>query len=185
MSGPDPSTAQGLISAEHSALAAPRPQPQLLLTPLAVADAAELAPVLADPRLYEHTGGAPPTLEQLRTRFERLEQRRSPDGRELWLNWTLRLRSSGEAIGYAQATVRSGNIATIAYVIGTPWRGRGHASEAARATVEMLRDAGVGAIRATIASSHVASRRVAARAGLRLTAELTPDGEEVWALPMG
>lgn len=174
-----------LISPEHGALLAPPQTRALVLSPLEITDAAELAPVLADPRLYEHTGGEPPTLAQLSARFERLQTRRSPDGRELWLNWTLRLRASGEAIGYAQATVRGGNVATIAYVVGSDWQGRGHAREAARTTVAILRDAGAGAILAHIAPAHEASRRVAAGAGLRPTGELTSEGEEVWALPMG
>ena len=56
---------------------------------------------------YVGSRGAPPTIaDDLRERIRVQEGRRSPEGDELWLNWTLRLRSSGQAIGYVQAGVR-------------------------------------------------------------------------------
>ena len=42
---------------------------RLVLHPLAVADAAEMAEVLADLDLYVFTGGEPPTLGELETRY--------------------------------------------------------------------------------------------------------------------
>jgi RimJ/RimL family protein N-acetyltransferase len=128
-------------------------------------------------------GGAPPTLDELTKRFESLETRRSPDGREIWLNWTVRLRQTDEAIGYTQATVVPGKVATIAYVVGSDWQDRGYGTEAVRAIVEVLDEAGVTTIRATIPSNHIASQRVAAKAGLSRTGESTSDGEDVWVLP--
>src|SRR5262245_35239630 len=49
---------------------------RLDLEPLAVAHAAELAPLLDDPRLYEFTGGTPVSAAALADRYQRLEQRR-------------------------------------------------------------------------------------------------------------
>ena len=61
--------------------------------------------VLADARLYEFTGGEPPGLDDLHLRYERQAVGHSPDGTETWLNWIVRLRPGGEAIGFVQATV--------------------------------------------------------------------------------
>ena len=59
----------------------------------------------------------PDDVEVLRERFERWEQRRSPDGAELWLNWAVRLREERRAIGVLQATVADDETA-IAWTIG-------------------------------------------------------------------
>ena len=95
-------------------------------------DAGDLFGLLRDPALRRFTGGAPPTsVDDLRERIRVQEGRRSPDGDELWLNWTLRLRSSGQAVGYVQAGVREGR-ADLAWVVGTPFQNRGYATEAGR-----------------------------------------------------
>jgi hypothetical protein len=87
---------------------------RLTLHPLAVADAAEMAAVLADPELYRYTGGAPPTLEELTRRYER--QVAGPAGSdETWLNWIVRRRDDGRAVGFLQATVH-GSDADLARV---------------------------------------------------------------------
>jgi len=78
---------------------------RLVLDPLRVEHADEMAPVLDDQALYEFTGGRPPTREELRRRFASQVAGRSPDGRARWLNWTVRLRATGRAVGTAQATV--------------------------------------------------------------------------------
>ena len=67
---------------------------RLDLEPLAVAHAAELAPVLDDPFLHEFTGGAPLSAAALAARFARLAERRSPDGDQLWGNWVIAIRPS-------------------------------------------------------------------------------------------
>ncbi|HEY1711890.1 MAG TPA: hypothetical protein VGG07_03255, partial [Solirubrobacteraceae bacterium] len=66
---------------------------RLELEPLTATHAQEMAPVLADERLYTFTGGRPPTLGELRARYARQVKGRSPDGVEGWSNWILRRRS--------------------------------------------------------------------------------------------
>jgi hypothetical protein len=70
---------------------------RLVLEPLRVEHADELAPVLDDPALHEFIGGRPATLDELRRRFARQVKGRSPDGRDEWLNWTVRVRVTGGA----------------------------------------------------------------------------------------
>jgi RimJ/RimL family protein N-acetyltransferase len=158
----------------------PLATPRLLLEPLKAADARELVHVLADRTLYSFIGGEPPDLIALSQRFQLLETRSSPDGSELWLNWTVRLRETHEAIGYVQATVSKDSTATIAYLVGTPWQHLGLASEAVRAMVDALGSDGVKNITAHIATGHVASVRVAEAAGLQSTTFVTDEGESIW-----
>ncbi len=133
--------------------------------------------------MYEFTGGTPPTLEQLQTRYRYLAAGRSDDGSELWCNWIVRAKADGAAVGVVQATVAAdGSSADVAWEVGTAWQGRGIASEAAGAIVAWLVGEGVAHIRACIHPEHYASATVAQRVGLVATAE-TVDGEVVWRLP--
>ena len=146
------------------------------LTPLTVDHAAAMVAVLADPSLYEFTGGTPPTLEELTARYARQAVGHSPDGTEQWLNWVVLLDST--PVGYVQATV-VGDSAEIAWVISPSVQGRGLATEAARAMVELLTAAGVRRLVAHVHPDHVASARVAERLGLRPT-DVVEDGEVRW-----
>ncbi len=154
--------------------------PRLTLTPLTVEDADDMVGVLASEELYAFIGGGPPGLGDLRARYARLGTGRSPDGRQDWLNWILRRRQDGRAVGTVQATVTEGERrAEVAWVVGTAWQGRGYASEAAGAVAEWLRGRGVGLLQAHIHPGHEASMKVAARIGLRPT-DLFEDGERLW-----
>jgi RimJ/RimL family protein N-acetyltransferase len=136
--------------------------------------------VLGDERMYEFTGGRPLTLDELRSRYQRLAEGRSADGTELWLNWIVRTRDGGEPVGAMQATVAADrSSADVAWEVGVPWQGRGLASESAIAVVGWLIEHEVAQIRALIHPEHRASAGVAARAGLEPTDELV-DGEVVW-----
>lgn len=154
---------------------------RLELHPLHSADADEMFAVLNDERLHQFTGGRPLTLAELRERYRVLAGGRSPDGNEAWINWTVRLRTAGAAIGSIQAGV-TGSAAEVAWVVGRPWQGRGYASEAAQALIVWLRARNVERITARIHPGHAASEAVARRAGLSSTGEVV-DGEVVWSNP--
>jgi RimJ/RimL family protein N-acetyltransferase len=170
-----------LLPAVPGELLEPLDTARLRLTPLIKSDAERLSPVLADASLYTFMGGSPPDETDLRARFASWERRYSPDSSEMWLNWTVALQDSETAVGYVQATVLPGPLATLAYVVGTRWQRQGIASEAARAALTALRDVlAVHHVRAEIAVGHQASEGVARALGLQRTGELTPDGEMVW-----
>ena len=157
-----------------------QPTDRLRLEPLRVEDADEMVEVLADARLYEFTGGSPPDVEELRRRYRIQVAELSPDGRETWLNWVVRLRSDGTAIGYVQATLeRASADAEVAWVVGRAWQGQGYASEAVASMVTALRAAGTRRLVAHVKKDHLASRRVAERAGLSPTGTVV-DHEEEW-----
>jgi hypothetical protein len=107
------------------------------LEPLAVAHAAELAPLLDDASLHEFTGGAPLSAAALAARFARLAARRSPDGDHLWGNWVLRVRATGAVAGMVQATLPAGGPEAVSGPAGRdtrprcPSSGRVPANEAA------------------------------------------------------
>ncbi|MET7479344.1 GNAT family N-acetyltransferase [Streptomyces sp. NPDC005648] len=156
--------------------------PRLDLLPLRVEHAPEMAAVLADPALHSFIGGSPASPEALRLRYERLVAG-SPDPSVSWCNWVLGLRENARLVGTVQATV-TGATAEIAWVVGTPWQGRGYALEAARALVAHLRNQPtLHTVIAHIHPDHHASEAVARAAGLTPTDKTRTD-ERRWHLPL-
>jgi len=153
---------------------------RIVLEPLRSEHADEMVAVLRDPALYMFTGGEPPTLHELRARYERQAVGRSPDGSAEWLNWIVRTVDDGRAIGFVQATVVDGR-ADVAWLIGTQWQGRGYATEAAGRMLALLEQRCVREITSHIRADHAASARVATNLGLSPTDEVE-EGELVWRL---
>ena len=156
---------------------------RLIIEPLRVAHADEIARVLDDLALHEFTGGEPQTLEQLRNRYSRLVLGQSPDGKQGWLNWIVRDRGSAVAIGTVQATLHrtEGALsAELAWVIGAAHQRQGYAREAASGLVAWLRQRGVRLFSANVHPQHAASIAVARHLGLG-PSDVTIDGETRWA----
>ncbi|MFC5830589.1 GNAT family N-acetyltransferase [Nonomuraea insulae] len=147
--------------------------PALVLLPLRAEHAEEMAVVLSDPALHRFTGGAPLTAQELALRYERLVS--GPPG---WRNWVIWLRAEKRLVGYVQATIDE-RTAEVAWVIGTPWQGRGLAGAAATALVGRLMEQEIDTIVAHIHPGHAASAAVATAAGLHPT-ERWEDGEVLW-----
>jgi RimJ/RimL family protein N-acetyltransferase len=155
---------------------------RLNLEPLRVEHAEEMALLLDDPDLHTFIGGEPANLADLRDRYRRQTAGRSADGHECWLNWVVRRRVDGLAIGTVQATVAQdahGFIAELAWIIATPYQGRGYAREAAGTMLAWLRQQGVAAVVAHVHPDHHASQRVAHAIGLTATTTEV-DGEIRW-----
>jgi len=85
-------------------------------------------------------------------------------------------------IGYLQATVE-GDVATIAYVLGTEWQGQGLASESVRTALAWILQHGIASVEAHINPDHSASEAVASAVGLVPTGVLDEEGEQVWSAP--
>jgi RimJ/RimL family protein N-acetyltransferase len=167
----------------------PAPTPietrRLVLEPLRIEHAEEMAAVLDDRALYEFTGGEPPRLAELRARYVRQVAGHSPDGAQGWLNWVMRHRSQRVLVGSVQATLTSENgqmAAAIAWTVGIAHQRRGYATEAATPMVQWLRRQGVVTLVAHVRPGHDASIGVARRLGLVATG-LIVDGETEWASP--
>jgi RimJ/RimL family protein N-acetyltransferase len=149
---------------------------RLDLLPLLVEHADQMATVLSDPALHTFIGGSPATAQALRSRYERMTAG-SGDPAVSWLNWVIHLRDENCLTGTVQATVDDAG-AEIAWVVGTPWQGRGIATEAVRGLVDWLP---ARTIIAHIHPDHQASAAVATAAGLAPTDE-QHDGEIRWRL---
>jgi len=93
---------------------------RLRLSPLTPEDADDLLTVLSDPSLYRFMGGVPPGLEELRRRFGLVTDRRSSDSEERWLNWVIRDRHTGNALGTLQATVGAGESRHLGWFSNPP-----------------------------------------------------------------
>jgi RimJ/RimL family protein N-acetyltransferase len=100
-----------------------------VLEPQVEGHAFDMFVVLSDPAIYEFEGVPPPSIEKLAAGFRRKETRVSPDGREKWLNWVVRLPNSDLA-GYVQATVLQSGASLVGYEFASKyWRqGIGSAS---------------------------------------------------------
>jgi RimJ/RimL family protein N-acetyltransferase len=154
---------------------------RLVLTSLTEQDADVMVDVLGDEQMHTFTGGTPLSLDQLRSRYRRLAVGTSSDESETWFNWIVRL-DGGQAVGVIQATVTAGGTrADVAWEIGVAWQGHGYASEAAAAVVCWLVESGIRDVTAFIHPEHLASARVAAKAGLTPTTDVV-EGEVTWRL---
>ena len=112
---------------------------RLVLEPLTVAHARELFAAYQDAALYRFIPHEPPaTLDALEARFARQAVRCSPCRAELWLNWILRLKDGGAAIGRVELTIREDRSALFAYELAVAHQGHGLATEACRAVIEHL-----------------------------------------------
>lgn len=164
----------------------PLPEPivseRLLLEQLTVEHSASMVDVLADPSLYEYTGGEVPSEELLQSRYAAQAVGKSDDGSQWWLNWVVTHRATGEPAGFVQATVeRDGSTLTadLAWVISPRWQGQGIASEATQAMIGWLRSNGVSRFTAHIHPDHRASMGVARNQALHPTS-VEKDGETRW-----
>lgn len=140
----------------------------LTLEPQTAMHAAEMFDVLSDPAIYEYENAPPASVQWLRTRFEKLETRRSADGSEQWLNWVIRMNGDG-LIGYVQATVRTDGSAAIAYEMSSVHWGRGLGRRATEAMMDELVDHyGVTSFFAVAKQGNFRSLRLLTRLGFKL-----------------
>jgi RimJ/RimL family protein N-acetyltransferase len=107
------------------------------LEPLLPEHAPAMFVVLGDPALYEFEHEPPLSAQDLREHYADLAMRGSPNGRERWLNWVLRL-PTGKLAGSVQATVQPDGQADIAYELASAQWGRGLASQAVAAMLDEL-----------------------------------------------
>jgi RimJ/RimL family protein N-acetyltransferase len=150
---------------------------RLVLEPLRVDHAEEMAPLLEDPGLHVFTGANPATLAELRTGYELHLTGRSADGGR-WLNWILRCREDGVAIGGLEATlIDRGHelVVELAWIIAARYQGRGYAREGAAAMATWLRQHGAHTLIADIHQDHTASMAVARALGLSRTDAVSDD----------
>jgi RimJ/RimL family protein N-acetyltransferase len=126
----------------------------------------EVEHALCEPSVYEFIDGSCPDLSDLRSAFQRMEAGAPADrSPEKWLNFLVRLRHSGEAIGRVEATVIE-DYAEIAYLLGPVYWGRGFGTEAVMWLHQHLSEGfGVAKFWATVQPRNVRSIGLLRKAG--------------------
>ncbi len=154
---------------------------RLLLDPLRVEDADELAVLLDDLKLHRFIGGTPDPPDQVRARISYQVRGHSADGAERWFNWVLRPTDEPVVMGQLQATVvPSSAVATLAWLVGSAYQGQGFAREAAAAVAGWVRGFDGVKVQAYIHPEHGASMAIARSLGLIPTGDVV-DGEIRWS----
>ncbi|MEU6245958.1 GNAT family N-acetyltransferase [Glycomyces sp. NPDC047010] len=148
---------------------------RLLLRPLAVGDAAALAPINADPEVMRYIGeGAPRMLEQTEALCAKAAAHWDEHG---WGAFAVTERDGGALVGLAILAVPS-FLPEILPATEVGWRiardrwGRGYAPEAARAAVGFaFGELGLDRVVSCIHAENTASVRVAEKLGMALERE--------------
>jgi ribosomal-protein-alanine N-acetyltransferase len=153
---------------------------QLILYPLKAEHAERMFAGLSDLRSYDFTPDVPYNdVAALTERYRRLEHRRSPDGREVWLNWVIGSVAVQELLGYVQFTVKLGEQrALVAYFVFPAHRKMGVATEAIRASLsEVVTSFRLARVDAEIDTRNAASIAVVERLAFVRT-RLVPHADE-------
>ncbi len=135
---------------------------RMSLEPISVPHAASVYEYLLDERLHRFIPQEPPkSLKTLEERYRALSSRVSPDGREVWLNWAMKLRGSGAYVGLLEATLceeRASMVAYVAYTVFVPFQRKGFATEGCgRIVRHLFEDYGVEGVVAEIDTRNAAS----------------------------
>ena len=140
---------------------------RLTLEPLTREHAEPLFRALRHKEIYRFIPQDPPaSVDEFTERYQFLEKRKSPDGREHWLNWAVRLKEDGACLGRIQSTVRQDRTALFAYEFGNDWWGQGLATEASLRVIEHLfASYEVDRFIAEVDTRNVASMRLLERLG--------------------
>ena len=148
---------------------------RLRLEPLREEDAAAMFAGMADAALFEYIdAAAPPTVAALALRYARITAP-AAGAPDQWLNWTMRLRDSGDCAGLVEVTLKPDGVAMLAYFTFAHHKRQGLAREACAAVVDALRaDFGAREVVATMDVRNVASWRLAEALGLARDAVTEP-----------
>ncbi len=141
---------------------------RLILTPLKVGHAAAMFEGLRDADSYAFLPDIPfDDVAALAARYERLQRGRSPDGREIWLNWVIGFADAPDLCGYVQFTVQPyARRALVAYFVFAPNRQLGIAREAvAAALAEVIAHFPLAHVDAEIDTRNAASIGLIERLG--------------------
>jgi RimJ/RimL family protein N-acetyltransferase len=127
----------------------------------------------ADPEVVRYLYDEPMTREMAAARLA--GQRSELEGLDSWMNLAVVLRETNEVVGTVGLNHRSDahREAEIGYVFGRAFGGRGYATEAAEAIVELaFADLGAHRVIARLDARNRGSARLCERLGMRLEAHL-------------
>lgn len=140
---------------------------RLTLEPITEDHTDELRELFGDPELHRFTPFEPISREKMHERCTRWSKRRSPDGKELWLNWIARLTSTAAPVGHFQVGIQQDGIATIGYLLARANQKQGLSTEALEKVFAYLRDTlGVQEVKAWSDTRNLASHQLAKKLGM-------------------
>jgi RimJ/RimL family protein N-acetyltransferase len=143
----------------------PDPTERLRFREMSTRDLDDMARMLGDPEVMAFYP-APKTREESAAWIERMQERYARDGHGLWIIET----HDGEFVGDCGITWQSYNgssVREVGYHVTRELHGRGFATEAARACVELVRrEFAPTQLTAIIHPANTASRRVAEKLGM-------------------
>ena len=140
---------------------------RLVLEPIKQRHATLLYPILQDSRIYQYIPQEPPaSVAMLEQRYQKLERRLSPVSDEVWLNWAVCLKLTGQYVGRVEASVLPNRNAYLAYLFGFQFWGNGYATEASQRILQVLfDDYDVTEVKSEVDTRNGASIRLLERLG--------------------
>jgi ribosomal-protein-alanine N-acetyltransferase len=116
-------------------------------------------------------------VEEQRERCARWAKRKSPDGKEIWLNWAERDRATNIVAAHFQAGVKEDKVASIGYLVARSHQKKGYAFEGLNAAFAFLRDRlNVREVKAWADTRNEASHRLGKKLGM-IQIELIKDAD--------
>ena len=140
----------------------------------------ELYRPLKDKKIYKYLPDGPPSsLRELKDRFRPKRKAKSTASTEIWVNWVMRLSGDvTQPVGLFQLRAQFPAV-ELAYIVFPAFRGRGYASEAGFAVIDMIfRSTTVKRVTAGIDKRNRHSCRVAEAIGLVPVSEVPFVGED-------
>ncbi len=146
---------------------------RLIYEPLEERHAALLFSGFQETEMYRFLPEDPPkSIETLGENYRSRSRGSSPDGKETWLNWAVRLRVKNKYVGRLEATIHPDHSAEIAYLIFPGYQRQGFATEGCKHLIKILwKDFSVRRIRAEMDTRNSPSFRLAESLGFKRIAE--------------
>jgi aminoglycoside 6'-N-acetyltransferase len=145
-------------------------------------DAVAISAYRSDPDVHRYQGWARTDVEGVRAEIEEMAARRP--GEPGWVQYSVEERDSGTLVGDVGLSPADGEpgVIKIGYTMDPAYQGRGYATEAVSALVDVAFEAlGAEVVRAYASAENVPSIRVAEKVGMRLAERFErTDGVETW-----
>ena len=144
---------------------------RLIIRPQLASDAEAAFAFLQDDAMRQWISlRKPASVDTLRQSWKRNEAGISPDGCEAWLQWFVRSKADGSAIGSIDACIDQNKVAVnFGYYFFVPAWGQGFATEAVGVVAKHLMSNGVERLLATVTVGNTASVRVLKKIGFQYT----------------
>lgn len=141
--------------------------PRLQLRAFTPEDAPAVARVFGDPEVMRHVGdGSIPTAATIEATLREYAEHHARHG---WSFWAVQERATGELIGDAGLWPLEGRgpEVELGYTLGRHWWGRGYATEAARAVLDVARERRLPSVVAVADPANPASINVLTKLGMQ------------------